>query len=58
MDFRGLGSNFYKIEHYPYMREERGSILEAFDLKKFLKIDIFASLCDNSTHKQAGKQRI
>ena len=40
------------------MREGEGSILGTFELKKSLKIDIFLSLCDNSAHKRAGKQKI
>ena len=40
------------------MREGEGSILRPFDFKKSPKIDIFVSLCDNSVHKRAGKQKI
>ena len=40
------------------MKEGEGSTLGAFELKKLLKIDIFVSLCDNSAHKRAGKQKI
>ena len=39
------------------MREGEGSILGASELKKTLKIDICVSLCDNSAHKRAGKQK-
>ena len=51
-------ADFYKIEHRPYMREGEGSILGTFELTKLLKIDTFVSLCDNSTHKRAGKHKI
>ena len=50
--------DFYQIEPCPYMREGEGSILGTFELKTLLKIDIFVSLCDNSAHKRAGKQKI
>ena len=50
--------DFYKIEHCPYMREGERSISGTFKFKKLLKMDIFISLCDNSTHKKAGKQKI
>ena len=50
--------DFYGIEHPPKMWEGEGSILGTSELKKLLKIDIFVSLCDNSAHKRAGKQKI
>ena len=50
--------DFYKIEHCPCVREEEGSILGTFELKKSPKIDIFICLCDNSAHNRAGKQKI
>ena len=50
--------DLYKIEHCPYIREGDGSISGTSELKKLLKIDIFVSLCDNSAHKRAGKQKI
>ena len=40
------------------MREGEGSILGTSELKKLLKIGIFVSLCHNSAHKRAGKQKI
>ena len=40
------------------MREVEGYILGTLELKKLLRIDIFVSLCDNSAHKRAGKQKI
>ena len=50
--------DFYKMEHCPYMREGKGSILGTSELTKLLKINIFVSLCDNSSHKRTGKQKI
>ena len=47
--------DFNKIEHRLYMREGEGSIIGTFRLKKMLKIDIFISLCDNSSHNKAIK---
>ena len=49
--------DFHKIEHCPYMSEGEGSILGLFELNKLLKTNIFVSLCDNSAHKRAGKQK-
>ena len=39
-------------------REGEGSILGISELTKLLIIDTFISLCDNSAHKRAGKQKI
>ena len=39
-------------------REGEESILGTFEFKKSLEIDIFVSLCGNSAHKRAGKQKI
>ena len=50
--------DFYKIEHCFYMREGEGSILGTSEFKKLLKSTFFVSLCDNSAHKRAGKQKI
>ena len=50
--------DFNKIEHCPYMMEGEGSILATSELTKLLKIDMFVSLCNNSAHKRAGKQKI
>ena len=50
--------DFYKIEHCPYMREAEGSILGTSELTKLVKIDIFVSISDNSTHERVGKQKI
>ena len=49
--------DFYNTEQCTYMREGEGSILGTSKLTKLLKIDIFVSLCDNSAHKRAGKQK-
>ena len=39
------------------MREGEGSISGTSELTKSLKVDVFVSLCDNSAHKRAGKDR-
>ena len=37
--------DFYKIEHFPYMKEGEGFILGTSELEKLLNIDFFVSLC-------------
>ena len=51
-------ADFYKIEHCLYLSQGEKSILGTSELKKLLKFYIFVSLCDNSGHKRAGKQKI